>query len=537
MVRSTCKVAVLSAFLILGMSSLSHATNYYVDSTAGNDSNAGTSQTAPWKSVAKVNSSAPGGSTVSFKAGSIWSETLVPPSGAAGAPTVYNSYGTGNKPQIKGLTVNGKAYITVDGFEIWNDNSNYPVYIYNKANHITVKNCYVWASSTCGWWAALYVTNASYNDFENNTVEHRNTSSQHDAFALDQGCSYNIIKNNTTGTATHYSLSITGASDVNPTWTSSYNYIGYNTVKNSVGSVAQNYTNSNNNVIEHNTFSGGGTADAYPTTFKLLGSNNIFRFNVLRDMPKGTTNGRGLRLETYAYGGTWPVNKALYNHVYNNVLTNIGGTEGSNGAIYVGTNDTTGVATNAYNVFMNNIVFADTLPYEITEQWNTLIHDNSFINNIVFRSGVTNVVYTDGSARSISGQQAYQTALWQKNLQTDPMLDSTLKPMTGSPALGGGSQMTKVTSAAGSGSSITVADAAFFTDGMGIVTGDTIQIGTQTAVVKSVNYSTKVLTLDRSVTWTQGQNISLAYAGSNPDIGVNGSSSTRLNPPTNVAVM
>lgn len=532
--RGKCKILMLMAFMILGISSIGHAANYYVDATNGNDSNAGT-QAAPWQSVAKGNS-APAGSIVSFKAGGVWNDSLKPVSGSAQALTTYNSYGTGNKPKVKGLAVNNKSYISVDGFEIWNDNAGYPVYIYGGSKNVAVKNCNVWASSSCGWWAAFYVTNASYNNFQNNTVEHRNTSSQHDAFALDQGCSYTIVKNNTIGMATHYALSITGASNVNPTWTSSNNYIGYNTVNNTLGAVGQNYTNANNNVIEYNTFSGGGTADAYPTTFKLLGSNNVFRFNILKGMPKGTQNGRGLRLETYAYGGSWPINKALYNHVYGNVITNLGGTEGSNGAIYLGTNDTTGVATNAYNVFMNNIIFANTHPYEITVQYNNLIHSNAFTNNIVYRSGVSNVVYMDGAARSISGMQSYQTNFWQGNIQADPKLDSSFKPLSGSPAIGGGSHLTKITSATGSGSSIAVADPVFFTAGMGIVSGDTVQIGTQTAVITAINYSTKVLTLDRPVSWSQGASISLPYQGTNPEIGVF-KVGTNLSPPTGLRLM
>lgn len=524
--------------LILGilaaLSAGAGAATFYVDAINGSDANPG-SQAAPWRTVAKVNSTTKAGDTVSFLAGGVWNEALVPVSGTALSLTTYASYGTGSKPKIKGLTVNNKAYVSVNGLEIWNDNSNFPVYIYGGSNHISVRNCTIWASSSCGWWAAFYVTNANYNDFEYNTVEHQNLASQHDAFALDQGCSYNIIKNNTTGKASHYSLSITGASDINPTWSSSYNYIGYNTVNNPNGSPAQNYTNANNNIIEYNTFSGGGTLDSYPTTFKLLGSNNVFRYNILKDMPQGTTNGRGLRLETYAYGGNWPVNVAMYNHVYGNIITNIGGTEGGNGAIYIGTNDTTGVATNAYNIFKNNIVFNNLLSNEITRQYSPLIHDNAFINNIIYRSNKTNIIYTDGAARTVSGAQLYEPTLWQGNVQSDPMLDSSLKPLQGSPALESGAHLTTITSISGSGTSLAVADPRYFTDGMGIVSGDIIQIGTQTAIIIAINYSTKVLTLDRTVTWTQGATISLPYKGTKPDIGIE-KNITVLAPPTGLTV-
>ena len=58
-------------------------------------------------------------------------------------------------------------------------------------------------------------------------------------------------------------------------------------------------------------------------------------------------------------------------------------------------------------------------------------------------------------------------------------------------------------------------------DGWGIVAGDKIQLGGQTATARitSINYSTNALTLDTSLAWTSGQGVSLSYSGSAPDIG------------------
>ncbi|GFE58385.1 right-handed parallel beta-helix repeat-containing protein [Geobacter sp. AOG1] len=514
------RIVILITLISACLTSAGWAANYYVDAINGNDTNTGT-QTAPWKTVAKVNSTTRAGDTVSFNSGGVWNESLTPVSGTSLNSTIYKSYGTGSKPKIKGMVLNNKSYILVQDLEIWNDNANYPVYIYNGSNHITVKNCYVWASSSCGWWAAFYVTNANYNDFEYNTVEHQNFSGLHDAFNLDQGSSHNIIKYNTLGDAAHYSLSLVGASNTNPTWESSYNYIGYNTITNTRGAPAGICTTTNNNIIEYNKMSSGnnGMVDQYPTAFKLLGSNNVFRYNILKDMPAGTTNGRGMRSETYLYASGWPVNKATYNHVYNNVITNLGGTEAANGAIYIGTNTTDSTAQNAFNVFKNNIVFNNTLPYEITKQNSPLIHDNAFTNNIIFRSGATNVVYSDGSGKSVASQQAYDS-LWKGNIQSDPILDTSFMPLAGSPAINGGANLTTITSPSGTGTSFTVADSAYFTDGMGIVSGDTIQIGSQTAIITAINYSTNVLNLDRTVTWTQGTPVNLPYNGTKPNIGL-----------------
>jgi len=81
------------------------ATTYYVDSVGGNDNNNGTSQSAPWKNLTKVNTvTFQPGDQILLKCGSVWnSQQLYPKgSGSSGSPIVINSYGAGNKPLING---------------------------------------------------------------------------------------------------------------------------------------------------------------------------------------------------------------------------------------------------------------------------------------------------------------------------------------------------------------------------------------------------------------------------------------------------
>jgi beta-glucanase (GH16 family) len=89
---------------------------------------------------------------------------------------------------------------------------------------------------------------------------------------------------------------------------------------------------------------------------------------------------------------------------------------------------------------------------------------------------------------------------------------------TSSPAIDAGTLLTTTTSA-GSGTVIPVLDSGYFFDGYGIIQGDTIQIGTQTAIITAVDYVANKLTLNKSLTWTLGQGVSLPYKGSAPDIG------------------
>jgi len=87
-----------------GTSTSSTNTTYYVDSVAGSDGNAGTSSTAPWRSIAKVNSTRfTAGEHILFKRGSTWRELLQPSSsGGAGNPIVIDAYDTGTAPIVSG---------------------------------------------------------------------------------------------------------------------------------------------------------------------------------------------------------------------------------------------------------------------------------------------------------------------------------------------------------------------------------------------------------------------------------------------------
>ena len=80
-----------------------NATVYYV-SSSGNDSNAGTSSNAPWKSLSKVNSfTFKPGDQILFNRGDEWTGTItVKSAGSSGSPIVYGAYGTGNRPKIYG---------------------------------------------------------------------------------------------------------------------------------------------------------------------------------------------------------------------------------------------------------------------------------------------------------------------------------------------------------------------------------------------------------------------------------------------------
>ena len=94
--------------------------DYFVDATAGSDSNDGLSTGAPWQNISKVNAASfSANDTISLKKGEVWRETLtVPSAGTSGNPITFGSYGTGDDPIIHGA----------DAISSWTDAS------YNAAN-------------------------------------------------------------------------------------------------------------------------------------------------------------------------------------------------------------------------------------------------------------------------------------------------------------------------------------------------------------------------------------------------------------------
>ena len=196
-------MAVLAA--VPAVSAQTTGTAYYVDAVAGDDSNAGTSESAAWKTLSKVNATTfSAGDTIYLKAGSTWNEVLYPKgSGTAGAPITVTSYGEGSQPMINGrqdasacpvntaVYLSNQDYITIQGLELTNNsNTTETKYIvkidprdgytmrgiviadnyihgvsggWNRDTHAGLKGINAWSESWWGYFDGLTV--------EGNTVE------------------------------------------------------------------------------------------------------------------------------------------------------------------------------------------------------------------------------------------------------------------------------------------------------------------------------------------------------------------------------
>jgi len=175
--RSRLKFAfALLIFLILSSTQI-FATEYFVNSISGNDSNAGTSSSTPWKSIAKVEfKTLQPGDIVNFARGSSWSKSawetvfLIDNNGTKASPITFRAYGEGELPTFsnggqvwnKGIKITGD-YIVIENLK--DTNTGYGGFeIEKNSDYNIIRNCEI---SNCGMGILCY---GSHNLFTENYI-------------------------------------------------------------------------------------------------------------------------------------------------------------------------------------------------------------------------------------------------------------------------------------------------------------------------------------------------------------------------------
>ena len=101
---------------------------YYIDVINGNDSNAGTSNTSAWKTLAKVSSIAfSAGDNILFKRGQVFfaeKSFTIKNGGAEGNPIIYGAYGSGDKPIITSVKNSNISWVNT-GNNIWKSSNTF----------------------------------------------------------------------------------------------------------------------------------------------------------------------------------------------------------------------------------------------------------------------------------------------------------------------------------------------------------------------------------------------------------------------------
>ncbi len=181
-------------------------------------------------------------------------------------------------------------------------------------------------------------------------------------------------------------------------------------------------------------------------------------------------------------------------------------------------------------VFTNGDTGANVINNILMDDWRTgsadycLYLDSSSLPGFVENHNLCYLTGWSGSWQNPNGPYS-ATDIFNK----DPLFvseTSDLHLKAGSPAIGAGGPLTTAVSSGTSSTSLTVANAGFFSDGYGItgVQADWIRIGASTTVqISSVDYSASVLTLASPVSWTSGASVYL-YKNSEGTIVLNGAS-------------
>lgn len=167
--------------------------------------------------------------------------------------------------------------------------------------------------------------------------------------------------------------------------------------------------------------------------------------------------------------------------------------------------------------FKNNIECESLSPVDMSVWYQSHILDyNDYFNNRDLKVSWQGANKTWQQYLSASGCD--NNSITQNPLFVDPAnKDFTLQQ--NSPCIDKGGFLTKTTNS-GSGKTLVVENARYFTDGFGVIDGDLIQVGSNSTVrIAKVDYDTNTLTIDRSMSWKKGDGVSYPYSGSAPDIG------------------
>ncbi|MGW4794052.1 hypothetical protein ACWEPC_16785 [Nonomuraea sp. NPDC004297] len=200
-----CALVLVASGLIAAPAAAAAPVTYYVDSAAGQDANAGTSETAAWRTLARANAATlTPGSRLLLRRGGTWAERLVvDESGTQDAPIVVDAYGTGAMPVLKGSDEESCVLLSGDHIDVLNlhvgvegaercEWSGFTVegsHNFLHRNYITGASAGVYIGEQAGY------TSVNSNDFVNNNVMSVNTdaSEMGEEYANDDSGAFAIL--------------------------------------------------------------------------------------------------------------------------------------------------------------------------------------------------------------------------------------------------------------------------------------------------------------------------------------------------------
>jgi len=466
-----------------------------------------------YKTIAAASNAAMPGDRVAVRAGT-YAEQLAPArSGSAARPITFHAY-NGEVVALTGspaIRLQDRDHVVIDGFTA--DNTQWLEA--NGADHNVIRNCIFSRSPATGTTGNVRFITSHYNRILNCTLSEGNdnlilidsdhnlvegctfASARHALWAIKCG-DFNVLRNNTFNNPDQKIGEIYDCDDVG-----------------AAGIVQSNATK--RNLVEHNKFERTGAGGNEKNGIQYAGQNGIIRRNVFE-----SNFGGGIGLSGYGGEASFCVGNRVYHNVF--FKSSFGGV---NFSTFNGTQGTD-------NLFKNNVFFQNTdggpNPAQVILRKLTgyKFENNDFFHTAAGQQKV--LLYDQGGLACPNGTVAcWQTAfpaLFSGNVEVDPKFvaaanhDFRLQPI--SPLIDAGTFLTRTT-AAGSGTTMVVQDAGWFSDGFGItgLPGDTIQLQGQTtrAIITAINYTTNTLTLDRPLTWQANTGVAQPFNAAGPDMG------------------
>ncbi len=493
--------------------------SFYVSPT-GNDSSPGT-EAQPWKTLAKAGAAAAAGDTVIFKDGTYSGELIPARSGTTAAPIVFKAQNKGKAvftgsasygqftPIIK---IAGKSYITIDGFHVKPQDTEYARWILvdksgsTWSSHIMISNNTM-EHTASGWndtnpAVFRYVTQIKLvSNVFREALGGRDMITFHDATHI-------VVEGNDIGRASHSPINF--SSDI-PLFGSTSKVVMRNNVFHAEWGrnfeVFQTpYVLFEGNIV---TDQYQGTGAASPAESKIYADPGIVRFN--RFFRNWT---RPLDITHYdiVVNSSLPATKNVM--FYNNIFDN------NNQTVFTSYSDKLSGNVFKNNVFSMNDKDGANLAFSF---WKGFLFDN----NMFWSGEGIEPYFKAGENRLIRKLYELQpSSMFVGNTVADPKYKDAANynyiPGAGSPLVDGGKALAFAANA-GSGTSLKVDNIRYFYDGWSIEgeQGDLIAIGSSSnrARIVAIDEAQNTLQLDRTVSWQQGDGVSLAWSGSAPDMG------------------
>jgi parallel beta-helix repeat protein len=522
---------------------LADSYTYYV-ANAGSDSNNGLSPITPWKTIGKVNTAMNAGTIntgddIYFKRGDTFTDTYlnIKTGGSSINEMIIGSYGSGAKPVFNNtgtysilLNINGLQYITIKNLTLKNVTAVALCALSNLSNitvsHVDIMDCGktgIFFDDTIG----LKIENCIVRDCVQVNIclygdpYHRLSNVQ--------------ILNCTTYNSDTKDLITLHKDDVNNDAGSNFlfrNCTGYNSGefgfdisagKNIVLEDCETYGNVDGGMVFGHDLSNVTVQNCYIHDDNLGlyigdGNNFILRNNIVFNIASApltfypTIDGGG-----YAGEDGWIENCNVYNNVF------------CQPSVYSGANRIVGVNHDFFiDVYLKNnifVTFNKTTPDRLYRVYSAIIPPNSdftFDSNMWWHgSGSSTSKWWNGSAvMSLNRWHDYYPNDKFDNPEFADVENADFTLHSTSPCIDNGTWLTQ-TAGVSTGTVVTVDDASYFTDGYGIIGGDIIFVGDNINLkITEINYNNNQITVNRSITWTNGEAVSLqSYSGSKPDIG------------------